>query len=481
MGVCDSKNNSIKKEPPKQDKDIKSESTIKNNNLPSSITNVTKSLCKVVAPNITSSGFFIQLFKGEQDFYCLMVNEHVINKTIIEQKEEIYIYYNNESSIREIQLNSEERFIKDFKDINMDATIIEILPNDNIRKDYFLLPFIDDNNKLIDKDITIIQYLKGELNHSYGKIKNIIRQAKYEFAYEANIKEGLSGIPIFLKGTSRVIGISKGYDELKKEKLGDFIWPIFCYFKNYSGNKNEMEKISYGNNNNFITNINDKNIKLDQMTIYYEIPKSRLFGNKFVINNINNCYLLIDDQQIEICDKIKLNNEQKEKNILKIKLIEKKVITNMSHMFFDCNSLYYISDISKWDTKNVTNMSHMFSECISLYNLPDISKWDTKNVTNMSYMFFYCSSLIYLPDISKWVTKNVTDMSYMFYNCESLNKLPDISGWNSDNVINMSWMFYNCNSLKSLPDISGWKINKALKKDYIFLSCPEKIIPGKFK
>ena len=65
-------------------------------------------------------------------------------------------------------------------------------------------------------------------------------------------------------------------------------------------------------------------------------------------------------------------------------------------------------------------MSYMFYYCESLKNLPDISKWDTKNVTNMSYMFSYCKSLKNLPDISKWNTKNVTNMSNMFYFCESL-------------------------------------------------------------
>ena len=42
-------------------------------------------------------------------------------------------------------------------------------------------------------------------------------------------------------------------------------------------------------------------------------------------------------------------------------------------------------------------------------------------------MFYYCESLKELPDISKWNTKNVNDMSYIFSYCESLKELPDIS------------------------------------------------------
>ena len=40
-------------------------------------------------------------------------------------------------------------------------------------------------------------------------------------------------------------------------------------------------------------------------------------------------------------------------------------------------------------------------------------------------MFYKCNSLISLPDISKWNTTNVNDMSWMFYGCNSLISLPD--------------------------------------------------------
>ena len=52
-----------------------------------SITQASKSLCKIiVSSNRMSSGFLIQLFKGQKEFYCLMTNEHVITKKMIEQK-----------------------------------------------------------------------------------------------------------------------------------------------------------------------------------------------------------------------------------------------------------------------------------------------------------------------------------------------------------------------------------------------------------
>ena len=42
----------------------------------------------------------------------------------------------------------------------------------------------------------------------------------------------------------------------------------------------------------------------------------------------------------------------------------------------------------------------------------------------MSKMFYECESLSSLPDMSKWNTSNVTDMSEMFYGCNESLKIP---------------------------------------------------------
>ena len=45
----------------------------------------------------------------------------------------------------------------------------------------------------------------------------------------------------------------------------------------------------------------------------------------------------------------------------------------------------------------------------------------------MSYMFYNCESLKSLPDISKWNTSKVKEMSNMFYECELSEYLePDL-------------------------------------------------------
>ena len=193
-----------------------------------------------------------------------------------------------------------------------------------------------------------------------------------------------------------------------------------------------LKKKTEGNNN--IVNIN----KTNEMIIIYKINdednednednqdedkyKIKLFGEKFIENNKNNCKIIIDNKEQDLIEYLKIN---KNKKILKIKLKKIKAITNMSYMFNECKSLTSLPDISNWNTNNVTNMSYMFYGCNLLTSLPDIFNWNTNNVTNMSYMFAGCNSLITLPDISNWNTNNVTNMSYMFNGCKSLKSLPD--------------------------------------------------------
>jgi len=129
-----------------------------------------------------------------------MTNEHVITKEMIDKNITIYIYYDSQSKFRNIELNPEERLIKEFTDIKMDVTVIEIISKDEISKDYFLLPLIDymnNYNQIINKEISIIQYPREEMKYSYGIIKSY--ESEYEFAHIANTDEGSSGSPIFLR------------------------------------------------------------------------------------------------------------------------------------------------------------------------------------------------------------------------------------------------------------------------------------------
>ena len=59
--------------------------------------------------------------------------------------------------------------------------------------------------------------------------------------------------------------------------------------------------------------------------------------------------------------------------------VDTSQVTNMSEMFYDCNSLTSL-DLSGFDTSQVTDMRAMFSGCSSLTSL-DVSGLDTSQVT----------------------------------------------------------------------------------------------------
>lgn len=120
---------------------------------------------------------------------------------------------------------------------------------------------------------------------------------------------------------------------------------------------------------------------------------------------------------------------------LLLQRLNTSVFSNMSQMFYNCNSLTELN-LSSFNTGNVTTMSGMFGNCRSLISL-DLSNFDTSNVTDMSYMFYNCTSLEELNlsnfDTSKVIRKgdyvpglgnSLTDgLDAMLQNCTALHTL----------------------------------------------------------
>ena len=234
--------------------------------------NVINSICKIIYKNTTGTGFFIQLEKDKMPFFCLISCEHVITKKMIDSESKIKVYYQNEDKIIYIKLNSNERFIQDFSYLNIDATIVEILPKDNISKEYFLLPNLNPTNQLellLNKKVYILHYPKGgKLCYSYGIIKSI-DEYSYIFSYLGGTKSGSSGGPIFVENTSLVIGIHKQRNKNNEEKYGDFISRIatsltnkFVYLNGIYDHQKNVELIKLHNNVNL--KINDLMEKFNQ-------------------------------------------------------------------------------------------------------------------------------------------------------------------------------------------------------------------------
>ena len=120
-------------------------------------------------------------------------------------------------------------------------------------------------------------------------------------------------------------------------------------------------------------------------------------------------------------------------------------VTNMSSMFYYCNSLTSL-DLSSFNTSSVTTLAGMFNGCSGLTSL-DVSNFDTSRVTALNSMFFGCSGLTRL-DLSSFKTSKVTGMQAMFYGCSELTTVYVGKGWTTAAVTLFANMFMGCTKIR---------------------------------
>ncbi len=239
MGFCES----LCKKPERQN-EILTPNPV--NKVDINLIKVCPSVCKIKVQNAIGTGFLIKLFKNCKELFCLLTNEHVIKKEYIDSNQIIYIYYDCESRYKIMKLNKSERFIECYED--MDVTIIEIIKSDKIEENYFLIPNYD--NIVVGQEIYIPQFPKGELSNSFGKIKEV---NNFEITHDAGTNFGSSGSPIFLKDTTKVIGIHKQGNLTKKENYGTLINPIIKILQDENNNNNKNN--SYKKGHSYINNV----------------------------------------------------------------------------------------------------------------------------------------------------------------------------------------------------------------------------------
>ena len=341
----------------------------------------------------------------------------------------------------------------------------------------------------IEKKIKDIEYKKNIIDLHYY-IYNCYNEYKNNFIFTYN----------YIKFIQSYIG--SDISKIILNKINNINYNL--YSENIQRVKNN-EIILLGKKRNNYQNLIEPQ-QGNKIKILYKCDNEKkeiqLFGNNFVKRNKNRCYILINNNKIDLINEFKYNKDDLNgEGYLEVILKERETINDMSEMFSGCDQLigfsnksndYYwdtssvtnmrqmfgkckelikLDGISKWDISKVTNLSQMFYCCQNLISLPDISNWDTRNVINMSHLFYYCSKLKYLPDISKWNTSKVENMESLFNKCENLLSFPDISKWNTSKVENMKYMFNRLCLLQNLPDLSQWNISKVKDIQYIFEKC----------
>ena len=102
----------------------------------------------------------------------------------------------------------------------------------------------------------------------------------------------------------------------------------FCEdYSDYLDSIYNDEKEIINDNDPILNNFDDK--ILNEMTLKYKTytRKIKIFGDKFVNNNKNNCYILIDGQRKLLCEYFELSLKKLQLNLpLEFKLIENESI-----------------------------------------------------------------------------------------------------------------------------------------------------------
>ena len=143
--------------------------------------------------------------------------------------------------------------------------------------------------------------------------------------------------------------------------------------------------------------------------------------------------------------------------------------TDMSYMFYSCQSLSSITFGADFNTINVTNMKLMFAGINQMTSL-DLSTFNTSNVTNMDGMFN--TSNFQSINILNFDTSKVTNMEAMFYGCWKLTSLEFGANFKTNEVTNMAEMFTGCQLLTSL-DLQNFDTSKVQNMASMFFGCTE--------
>ena len=269
------------------------------------------------------SGFFLKFERNNKIFYCLMTNQHVITSGFIKEKKEILIKYENEKHSLSLKLDEEERIIICFEEmLNLDVTIIEIIPKDKIEDKYFLTPNINPQFNSVIK-IQVVQFPLGNtLSFSTGKIYEIDCQNIYYFYHDASTKFGSSGSPIVLENDDKVFAIHKGTTHNQRYNVGIFIGIIVEIMKDYKKNGKFKEYYENGNlkyEGNFKDDEYDDNIGkfyFENGEIYWgEFKKGKKHGRGIILDKNGNLLKLDIEYKNDIyIDKEEESNDKESNN-----------------------------------------------------------------------------------------------------------------------------------------------------------------------
>ena len=249
-------------------------------------------------------------------------------------------------------------------DDEIDATILEILPEDNISEDKYLYPDLNYtngfDNYIEDKIIFTAGYpdlglYKGEKHYSGGEIIGIrhINKHNYHFFHKCSTKEGSSGSPL-VNPSLQVVGIHYGGNKKESRNFGIFVGVIIDILNSeYKENK---------------INFKAKIIEKEEKKIKEEILKDKKCENDnnskgFINNNKNE---KINNYEIK---EISIKKQNDKKNIDKEENIKNNIPKNGGNDFL----IKVLSKVEKNNDQNPIQISDSDMALMNqIYNNPSL-------------------------------------------------------------------------------------------------------------
>ena len=327
-----------------------------------------KCICKIKkGNNIFGTGFFCKIPFPNQFILLpvLITCNHVLDENDISPGKKINFSLNNEQIQCSIIMNDSRKV---YTNINSDATIIEINPDeDNISFESFL--DIDENiykdnpnEAYANKTVYILHYENGKvMKYSVGNIKSISEDT-FNIRHLCTTDKGSSGGPIINLLNFKVMGIHKGYKGTNFN-LGTHLRIVLngfndLYNKNKLKDKEKKEKNIVKEESSGKKDILGKETNLPNQKSFHYDPK------KF--NNI----IYYDDNPYDL-NSINQRSDYFEKNtngafilctnIESLKLVLKELSLNIN----DSNNIFGLII----NENNFENVIDFFRENISFENI----------------------------------------------------------------------------------------------------------------
>ena len=109
---------------------------------------LSEAVMRIELDNKICTAFLMKINIKQKPHCFILTNAHSITQSNIDSKTIIEIFYGkaNEETEKIIKLDKNKRFIKCFMDLNIDATIIEILKDDNFPENKYLFADLNYEN-----------------------------------------------------------------------------------------------------------------------------------------------------------------------------------------------------------------------------------------------------------------------------------------------------------------------------------------------